>query len=319
MVDANARGRDRFDVAIAGGGVTGRSLALALTTLPVETRRPHRARRRSGRHQWRICERINRRTSVLSSQLDDQFTMSDHLGKPERYEAAIADARKVTDPALHRSVVIGSSQFQFYACEGAATRIAAKCGAALGLSSSVRIITLRMPGAISLSSSNNFAPKPNSAVRKPVTLPPGRARFCTIPKPTGSVTAANTIGTARVTFSSAMTLDGAIAKTTSGASPTNSFAFSRKSSLSTPKRISTRRFIPGIQPKSCRPFLNAATRAAISASVSGPFTNMPMRRTCWSCWARAVSGHAPAATATPISVMNLRRCMCSPPNTPHPA
>lgn len=33
MVDASARGRDRFDVAIAGGGLAGRSLALALARL----------------------------------------------------------------------------------------------------------------------------------------------------------------------------------------------------------------------------------------------------------------------------------------------
>ena len=33
MVDASARGRDRFDVAIAGGGLAGRSLALALAKL----------------------------------------------------------------------------------------------------------------------------------------------------------------------------------------------------------------------------------------------------------------------------------------------
>ena len=33
MVDASARGRDRFDVVIAGGGLAGRSLALALAKL----------------------------------------------------------------------------------------------------------------------------------------------------------------------------------------------------------------------------------------------------------------------------------------------
>jgi len=38
--------------------------------------------------------------------------MSDHLEKPERYEAAITGARKVTDPALN---VIRSEQFRFYA------------------------------------------------------------------------------------------------------------------------------------------------------------------------------------------------------------
>ena len=40
---------------------------------------------------------------------------SDDLGRPERYQAAIAGARRITDPALDGSVVIGSEQFQFYA------------------------------------------------------------------------------------------------------------------------------------------------------------------------------------------------------------
>ena len=114
--------------------------------------------------------------------------------------------------------------------------MAANCGAALRFSKSVAIITFRTSGASSLSNPNNFAPKPNSAVRKPVALPPGRARLRTSPKPTGSVTAANTIGIVRLIFCSAITLGGAIAKKTSGESPTSSFAFSRKSSSLAPKR-----------------------------------------------------------------------------------
>src|SRR5262249_54120798 len=50
-------------------------------------------------------------------------------------------------------------------------------------------------GAISLSSSSHFAPKPNSKGVKPVVFPPGRARLSTKPMPTGSPTFANTMGT----------------------------------------------------------------------------------------------------------------------------
>ena len=71
---------------------------------------------------------------------------------------------------------------------------------------------------------------------KPVALPPGCARLCTRPMPTGSVTAAKTIQIVRVRFCNANTLGFAIARMTSGASPTNSFAFSRNSSSSLPKR-----------------------------------------------------------------------------------
>src|SRR5262249_44440344 len=192
---------------------------------------------------------------------------------------------------------------------GATAWIAANCGAPLRLFRSTRTITFRMPGEISLSTSSNFAPNPNSAERKPVALPPGCARLCTIPKPTGSVTAANTIGTERLTFCRATTLGGDVAKTTSGASPTNSFARSRKLSSPAPNRTSTCRFVPGLQPSPCIAFWNAATRAAISASVSSPGTNTPIRRVCGPCCACTTSGHV---ATPPTSVMKSRRLIVVP-------
>src|SRR5262245_32720753 len=56
-------------------------------------------------------------------------------------------------------------------------------------------------------------------------------------------------------------------------------------------------------------FLKAATRAIISASASGPFTNMPTRRICWSCRADTANGQ-PAAL--PRSTMNSRRRIAAP-------
>src|SRR5262249_14417525 len=52
------------------------------------------------------------------------------------------------------------------------------------------------PGAISLSSSSHFAPIPYPKRETQVGFPPGGARLETNPCPTGSVTAANTIGMA---------------------------------------------------------------------------------------------------------------------------
>jgi hypothetical protein len=52
----------------------------------------------------------------------------------------------------------------------------------------------------------------NSAVMKPVALPPGRATLSTKPAPTGSVTVTNTIGTVRVTCSNGVTVEAAISQ-----------------------------------------------------------------------------------------------------------
>src|SRR5262249_33652237 len=99
------------------------------------------------------------------------------------------------------------------------------------------------------------------------------------------------------------------AKTTSGASATNSFARSRKLSSPAPYRTSTCKFVPGLQPSPCIAFWNAATRAAISASVSSPGTNTPIRRVCGPCCARTTSGHA---ATPPTSVVKSRRLIASP-------
>ena len=70
-----------------------------------------------------------------------------------------------------------------------------------------RTATCVTRGATSLSSSSHFPAKPNSEVTNPVALPPGRAKLATKPPPTGSVALANTIGTLRVAFCSALTVE----------------------------------------------------------------------------------------------------------------
>jgi hypothetical protein len=81
-------------------------------------------------------------------------------------------------------------------------------------------------GAISFRSSSHFAARAYSNMTKPVALPPGRERLATTPEPTGSMTPTNTIGTVRLACSSGVTAGVVEAKTTSGASATNSVAYS---------------------------------------------------------------------------------------------
>ena len=65
-----------------------------------------------------------------------------------------------------------------------------------------RVEQHRDPGdasAISLSSSTHLPAIVGSVVKlKPVTLPPGRAKFATKPRPIGSATSAKTMGMVRV-------------------------------------------------------------------------------------------------------------------------
>ena len=73
-----------------------------------------------------------------------------------------------------------------------------------------------------LSRSSHFPLMLYSNAINPVALPRGRAMLVTYPAPTGSITFANTIGTLRVTCSSAATHGLPEARMTSGVSATNS-------------------------------------------------------------------------------------------------
>ena len=158
-------------------------------------------------------------------------------------------------------------------------------------------------GATCLSSSSHLALRPYSNPANPVVLPPGRAKLATKPAPTGSITPANTIGTARVACCNAATVGKVVAKRTSGVSATNSVAFFRLRSASLiPHRMWICALRPTAQPASCSPCRNAATRACPSRSSAGMFMSTPMRRIGSRCCARAASGHATAEP--PSSVMN---------------
>src|SRR6516225_8958696 len=66
-------------------------------------------------------------------------------------------------------------------------------------------------GATCLSSSGHFPLKLYSNERKPVTLPPGRAKLSTRPAATGSEAAGNTIGTVRVSCNNDPTVEMPVA------------------------------------------------------------------------------------------------------------
>src|SRR5262245_9481871 len=90
--------------------------------------------------------------------------------------------------------------------------------------------TRAMPGAICLSNSIHLPLKLYSKLMKPVALPPGRARLCTHPAPTGSGTLIITIGMVRVACSTGVGATLPTVTITSGASATNSAACRRMDS-----------------------------------------------------------------------------------------
>jgi hypothetical protein len=149
-------------------------------------------------------------------------------------------------------------------------------------------------------------------MRKPVALPPGRAKFATKPAPTGSMTTTNTIGTVPVAWSKGATVVvPEAARMTSGANAANSTACLRTCSASVvAQRVSICTFQPSVQPDSASPCRNAAMRLSYSRSPAVAATSTPMRRIRSLCCARAGSGHA--AAAPPSSEMNWRRLTQSP-------
>src|SRR5262249_39464527 len=103
-----------------------------------------------------------------------------------------------------------------------------------------------------LAAAGHFPLKLYSNERKPVTLPPGRARLSTRPAATGSDAAGNTIGTVRVSCNNGPTVEMPVATMTSGASATNSAAYLRLSSGSNfVHRVSIRILRPVIHPNCC--------------------------------------------------------------------
>src|SRR5262249_10802544 len=81
--------------------------------------------------------------------------------------------------------------------DGATPWIAANWPIPTGVRESRRTATRLTCGATCLSSSSHLTLRPYSYAENPVVLPPGRAKLATRPAPTGSISPANTIGTAK--------------------------------------------------------------------------------------------------------------------------
>ena len=129
--------------------------------------------------------------------------------------------------------------------------------------------TRTVRGAICFSSSTHFPPSPGSALpdMKPVTLPPGCARFAT--KPLGSDTPANTIGIVLVSRARAPIAGVVTPKIALGRRSTSSFAnvliLSASAAL---QRSSIRRLLPSVHPNFASAARNAASQDCAIESLS---------------------------------------------------
>ena len=121
--------------------------------------------------------------------------------------------------------------------------------------SGLNIIAARVrPGAISVSNSSHLLAIDASSELNPVMFPPGLCRLATKPEPTGSATAANTIGIVSVSRLRAAVTGVEFARITSGCRSTNSFANVCIISVRPgAQRTSIRRLRPSIHPQLRKP------------------------------------------------------------------
>jgi hypothetical protein len=96
-----------------------------------------------------------------------------------------------------------------------------KSGAVFGLKRYARRV---MFGAIPFTNSSHLLAIDGSKFVKPVRLPPGRARLCTTPAVTGSLTCTNTVGVVRVVSLTAAAMGVELARITSDRKSSSSFA-----------------------------------------------------------------------------------------------
>ena len=181
--------------------------------------------------------------------------------------------------------------------------------AALAIPTLAKIANRRRPGTTSCNSSTRLPAASVNWFDRPVMLPPGRARLSTTPMPTGSATAANTIGMADVPCFAARIFAVACVTMTSTLSRTNSAMISGERS----KRVSAQRYSiatlrPSTQPSSRRRCTNAAVHRLWTEGVFAP--KNPMVGSF--CRLLRPRRERPRAAAPPSSVMNSRRFIRSP-------
>src|SRR3954454_8123947 len=192
---------------------------------------------------------------------------------------------------------------------GAADWMAPNCPIPDAMAGCRSTATRLTSGAICLSSSSHLPLRPYSNIRKPVALPPGRARLSTNPAPTGSMRSTNTMGKVRLTSSNGtIVVVPVAARMTSGASAASSAACLRRTSASVvAQRMSNFMLRPSVQPNCSSVCRNAPKRARYSGSSAAPATSKPMVRIRSDCSAITASGHA--MPALPSTRRKFRRLM----------
>ncbi len=143
-----------------------------------------------------------------------------------------------------------------------------------------------MRGAVALNS--------RRAPATPVMFRPGRARLATSPRETGSSMPAITMGTVCVALfaASASVVPGATIRST-GRRTSSAATLARRSVFPSPRRYSTLKVLPLIQP---RPVIARSKTPRFSAEE--PKSSQPIRRVPSLC-ARAAAGSHKAASAGP--------------------
>src|SRR5262249_8498137 len=151
-------------------------------------------------------------------------------------------------------------------------------------------------------SARRWPKRSGEKAKKPVTLPPGRARLTAMPVASGSPIAPATTGITEVACFAAMVAGVPQVTMTLTLRWTNSAAISAKrSSCPSAHRYSMTMLRPSIQPSS----RSRCTRAAIHW-LSAERVLAPKNPIVFAgCCARAASGHA--AAAQPIAAINSRR------------
>src|SRR5581483_5929093 len=156
--------------------------------------------------------------------------------------------------------------------------------------------TRRMAGVSVFSTSRRFATSSVWRLEIPVTLPPGRASWATIPAPTGSPTSVNTIGTVLVApLAACVAASWLVTRTSTPDFTRASAAAGIASSLPSVKRISKTTSRPSWRPSSRRPALSPSTVGWLAANAA---LRTPMRNGRRASWASTVCAGRPSRSAT---------------------
>ena len=136
----------------------------------------------------KIAEGVDCGQLVTGRQCDDQLAMNQRQRARRHDQATIRHARERHDAALDLVGIAHVDRGQLYPNEGATAWIAANWPIPVAISGSRRTATRVDVRRDLLEQLQPFPARAVFEARKPVTLPPGRAKLSTKPAPTGSGT-----------------------------------------------------------------------------------------------------------------------------------